>query len=131
MLSNDLTRDFLLAGVNKKLLDALKGEDFTLESLDLFMPAFRSLVDNCVSAELLRSLSLFITYSFHDEENLKLKKKKSMRFDTKTESSRQMDRVLPKSKVGLEVLRMYTQYLSPSDDLSSIKRFSRAVTNKV
>jgi hypothetical protein len=112
-------------------LDALKGEDFTQESLDLFMPAFRALFDSCASAELLRSLSLFITYALHDEETSKLRKKKSMRFDAKLESRKQGEKHLPKSRLGVEILRMYADYLSIPDDLSNIKKFARAVTNKV
>jgi hypothetical protein len=123
-------------GVNKKLLDALKGEDFTEEALRLFIPAFRSLFESCISAELLRSLALFITYALHEGKSPKLNKKKSLRFDSRARQSpissdRAAKRGLPKSKIGLELLRMYCDYVCSPDDVVTIKRFARAVTNKV
>ncbi|KAH8701772.1 Beige/BEACH domain protein [Talaromyces proteolyticus] len=121
--------------VNKRLLDALKGEDFTEETLGLFIPAFRSLFESCVSAELLRSLSLFITFALHEEKVPKLNKRKSLRFDSRVrQSSNSSDRsskkIMSKSKIGLELLRMYTNYLCVPGDYITIKKFARAVTNK-
>ncbi|KAL1984031.1 hypothetical protein VTN96DRAFT_9628 [Rasamsonia emersonii] len=121
--------------VNKKLLDALKGEEFTDEALSLFIPAFRSLFESCVSAELLRSLALFITYALHDDKAPKLNKKKSLRFDHRARQSpissdRTAKKGLPKSKIGLELLRMYCDYVCAPGDVMAIKKFARAVTNK-
>lgn len=119
---------------NKKLLDALKGEESTEESLGLFVPAFQSLLASCLSADLLRSLALFITYAIHDAKPPRLKKKKSIRFDARARrlpaSTEWTQSCLNKAKVGVEILRMYCTFLSASDEVSTIKKFARAVTNK-
>lgn len=124
-----------LSGANKKLLDALKGEESTEESLGLFVPAFQSLLASCLSADLLRSLALFITYAIHDAKPPRLKKKKSIRFDARARrlpaSTEWTQSCLNKAKVGVEILRMYCTFLSAPDEVSTIKKFARAVTNKV
>ncbi|KAJ9259019.1 hypothetical protein DTO207G8_1179 [Paecilomyces variotii] len=121
--------------VNKKLLDALKGERFTNESLALFVPAFRSLLDSCLSAELLRSLSLFITYSIQESKSPSvLRKKKSFRLDPRlrhrSPSTGDAGKYLPSSKIGVEMLRMYCSLLCASGDVAIVKKFARTVTNK-
>jgi outer membrane lipoprotein SlyB len=55
----------LTTGIVKKLLFALKAESFSREILPDFLRAFRALVKANMSADVLRSLSLFITYSLH------------------------------------------------------------------
>lgn len=125
-----------ILGVNKRFLDALKGEDFTEETLSLFIPAFRSLFESCISAELLRSLSLYITFALHEEKVPSLHKKKSMRFNSRARqlsstSDSSPKKVMPKKQIGLELLHMYTEYLCTPGDFINIKRFARAVTNKV
>lgn len=122
--------------MNKKLLDALKGERFTNESLSLFLPAFRSLLDSCLSAELLRLLALFITYSIHDSKSSSaLRKKKSFRLDPRlrrrSPSIGDAGKYLSSSKIGVEMLRMYCSLLCAPDDIAIVKRFARTVTNKV
>lgn len=122
--------------MNKRFLDALKGEDFTEETLSLFIPAFRSLFESCISAELLRSLSLYITFALHEEKVPSLHKKKSMRFSSRARqlsstSDSSPKKVMPKKQIGLELLRMYTEYLCTPGDFINVKRFARAVTNKV
>lgn len=114
----------------------MKGEEFTEETLNLFIPAFRSLFESCVSAELLRSLSLFITFALHEEKVPKLSKKKSIRFDSRARQSsnpsdQSAQKSMPKSNIGLELLRMYADYLCVAGDYITLKKFARAVTNKV
>lgn len=123
-------------GVNKKLLDALKGEEFSEQSLSFFTPAFRSLFESCPSAELLRSLALFVTFAFHENKAPKLNKKKSIRFDTRARQSpissdRAVPNALSRPRIGLELLRMYSDYLCVPGDFLTIKKFAKAVTNKV
>jgi beige protein homolog 1 len=113
----------------------LKGDEPTEESLSLFIPAFRSLLDSCASADLLRSLALFITYALHDTRPHKLQKKRSIRFDARMlRFPNPIDRTqtsLTKPKVGIEILRMYSAFLCSPDDVAAIRKFARAVTNKV
>jgi hypothetical protein len=125
-------------GVVKKLLDALKGEYFTAESLKLFMTAFRSLLVCCMSAELLRSLALFITYAIHKPKlPSSLQKKKSLRFDNRSRRATQPQPIetagtyLSKPQIGIEVLKMYSGLLCTNDDVTTVRKFARTVTNKV
>lgn len=118
------------------MLDALRGEEFSEEAINLFIPAFRSLLESCASAELLRSLALFITYALHDHQDPKLKRKMSLRLrplprQSSFLSEQSTQRGLPKPKVGLAMLRMYADYLCTPHEYTNIKRFARAVTNKV
>ncbi|KAG2414470.1 hypothetical protein HFD88_003661 [Aspergillus terreus] len=119
--------------VNKKLLEALKVEDFTSEALQLFITAFKSLMESCMSADLLRSLALFITYSIHKpKEPSRLQKKKSLRFNTNTlnQQSSAGKKFVPGVTMATEMLRMYCSLLCNPHDLGPIKKFAKAVTNK-
>ncbi|PGH19683.1 hypothetical protein AJ80_03838 [Polytolypa hystricis UAMH7299] len=123
--------------VVKRLLDALKGETFTAESLKLFLPAFRALVVTCMSAEMLRSVALFITYSIHSGKlSATLQKKKSMRFDIRTRratSSSYPDQgrtYLTKPQVGVEILRAYVDIICSGGTSANIQKFARTVTSK-
>lgn len=120
--------------VNKRLLEALKGDEFTSESLTLLVSAFRSLLESCLSADLFRSLALFITYAIHKtREPSRLQKKKSLRF---TDGSPQIARsaeqgdYVSSTKIAVEMLRMYSSVLCDSHDLIPLKKFARSVTNK-
>ncbi|KAL2861246.1 Beige/BEACH domain protein [Aspergillus lucknowensis] len=120
--------------VNKKLLEALKEGGFTSETLPLFTSAFSSLMANCLSADLLRSLALFITYSLHKpKESSGLQKKKSIRFNK--ELGRGVATPgnaanMSANTVAVEMLRTYCSLLCDTHDLGPIKKFSRTVTNK-
>ncbi|PYH98662.1 beige/beach domain protein [Aspergillus ellipticus CBS 707.79] len=120
--------------VNKKLLEALKAEEFTLEALRLFTAAFGSLMESCLSADLLRSLALFITYALHKpRESSRLQKKKSMRFNTgvrQRATSETKAKYVSGTAIATEMLRMYCSLLCNAHDLGPIKKFARAVTNK-
>lgn len=121
--------------VNKKLLESLKGDGFTQDALPLFVSAFRSLLDSSLSADLLRSLALFITYAIHKPKpSAKLQKKRSLRFASRPDQS-----VLPfaipvkyvsSPRLAVEILRMYCSLLCNPDDPMPLKKFARAVTNK-
>lgn len=57
----------LYTGVVKRLTDALKGESFTPETFKLFLTAFKALLQINFNGENARSLSLFVTFSLHDD----------------------------------------------------------------
>lgn len=122
-------------GVVKKFIESLKGESFTHESLKLFMPVFEKLIVCCMSAELLRSLSLFITYTVHKDKTPKLHRKKSARFDrrrsTLSKPAESPGNYISKSQIGTEVLKMFCGLLCPASGTSIIKKFAKTVTNKV
>lgn len=116
-------------------MEALKGEDFTQDGLRLFTKAFRSLMESCLSADLLRSLALFITYALHKPKApTKLQKKKSIRLNSSPQlstSSSGKREYVSSSAMAVEMLRMYSSVLCNVHDLLSLTKFARAVTNKV
>ncbi|KAL4866799.1 hypothetical protein BDV12DRAFT_129529 [Aspergillus spectabilis] len=120
--------------VNKKLLEALKGGSFTPEMLQLFTSAFSSLMESCLSADLLRSLALFITYSLHKPKELSgLQKKKSIRFRANSgQPTVPADKGASMSTitVAIEMLRMFCSLLCDTHDLAPVKKFAKTVTNK-
>ncbi|KAK6831972.1 hypothetical protein RU639_002670 [Aspergillus parasiticus] len=119
--------------VNKKLLEALKGEEFTMEGLRLFTSAFGSLMEGCLSADLLRFLALFITYGIHKpKEPSRLQKKKSLRFNpaARLPTPNPDKKYVSSTTIAIEMLRMYCSLLCNAHDLGPIKRFAKAVTNK-
>ncbi|KAG5924727.1 hypothetical protein E4U42_004555 [Claviceps africana] len=61
----------------KRLLDAMKGEAVSEDVVTHFMLAFEVLVRSNLSPEVMRSLSLFITYAFHTPASLKQRTSRS------------------------------------------------------
>ncbi|OAX79358.1 hypothetical protein ACJ72_06324, partial [Emergomyces africanus] len=123
--------------VVKKLLDATKAESFTAESIKLFIPAFSSLVKSCLSAEILRSLALFITYSIHSVRRpAGLHKNKTVRVDARAKRPGFSHLLHPdktylsKEQVGVEVLKAYTNIVCKENGIANIAKFARTVTNK-
>ncbi|RFU32414.1 hypothetical protein B7463_g3946, partial [Scytalidium lignicola] len=131
----------------KRFLDALKAEAFSEEVMPSFIEALTNLVKCNMTAEVLRSLALFITYAFHQPtgSNSRTPKlqygtlpsrsnttsPKSTRpalnnlFDGKDEIS-----TLTKRQLGNRILKMYTGLLCEKGNTSNIKKFARTVTNK-
>lgn len=92
-------------------------------------------MESSLSADLLRSLSLFITYALHKpKESSKLQKKKSMRFNAGMRQRATSDskaKYVSSTVIATEMLRMYCSLLCNAHDLGPIKKFAKAVTNKV
>ena len=93
-------------------------------------------MESYFSAELHRSLALFITYSLHKPvAPPKLQKKRSLRFNTgfqKSPASPNLSEAsLSSTTLAIEMLRMYSSFLCNAHDQLPLKRFARAVTNKV
>ncbi|KAK2875577.1 hypothetical protein FQN49_001601 [Arthroderma sp. PD_2] len=123
--------------VIKRLIEALKAETFTAATLKLFASAFKSLVGACMTAEVLRSVSLFITFSIHTVKQpvSRLNKNKNVRLDLRFRHPGLLhpDHVssyLSKEQIGVEVLRVFTDVFCNSEDTVSIQKFARTVTNK-
>lgn len=121
----------------KKLLDALKAELVLPETMPLFMNAFRSLLPGAMSAEMLRSIALFITFSVHKGKLLnEVSHRRTNRLETRPRRSTQSGSPEPPSdglsrfQIGVEVLRLYSDFLCTKNDISMIKKFARTVTNK-
>ncbi|KAM5487377.1 Beige protein-like 1 [Microsporum audouinii] len=123
--------------VIKRLIEALKAEAFTTATLKLYVSAFKSLVSACMTAEVLRSVSLFITFSIHSVKQpmSKPNKNKNTRLDLRFRRPGHLQPDLAsiyvsKEQIGVEILRVFTEVFCNSEDTISIQKFARTVTNK-
>ncbi|KFA60535.1 hypothetical protein S40285_07586 [Stachybotrys chlorohalonatus IBT 40285] len=129
----------------KKLLEAMKGESVSENVLQFFMDSFKALVVSNLSQEVMRSMSLFITYAFHTPPSSTARTPRPASvisrsstpapirrpaFDMANGNSGTNARTAIKKQVGVEVLRMYTDILCARGELAHIKKFARTVTNK-
>jgi beige protein homolog 1 len=135
----------------KKLLDALKGETFHEAVFPDFLKAFKSLVNGSMSAEVLRSLALYITYAMNktipsSARSLKTKKsttslQRKATISAARATSSPSDRLgiqrnraaadVPRAELGVKVLEMYTDILCDPKSTSVLRKFAKTVTNKV
>lgn len=135
-------------GIVRRFLDALKAETFSREVFPAFMEAFTSLVKCNMTAEVFRSLSLFITYAYHKPTSSASRTPRvqsgtmpsrsgtlssgprrptiNVLFDGKDVTSQ----ALTKRELGDRVLEMYADILCEKSS-SNIRKFARTVTNKV
>lgn len=129
-------------GIVKKLLLALKAEIFSAEILPDFMRAFKALVKTNMSADVLRSLSLFITYSLHKNNPSRPLRIKKSNVQLKRQAAAENTSLLlvggvkkdelSRQQIGITVLNMYAELLCDDDpSMVNIKKFARTVTNKV
>jgi hypothetical protein len=111
------------------------------------MLAFEILVKSNLSQEVMRSLSLFITYAFHTppSSNPRTPKalvtlsrpstpgttKKSVAEPTRVLTPVATTRLLSRRQLGTRVLGMYSRILCEKGNMNHIKKFARTVTNKV
>jgi len=142
------------SGIVKKLLYALKAEVFSREILPDFLAAFKVLVKTNMSADVLRSLSLFITYSLHKHNPSRpLRSKKSNVQLRRQGTGPPSGGTGPKSgyltpvglvgelvddggftrqQIGVMVLEMYHDLLcEDGNGTANLKKFAKTVTNKV
>jgi hypothetical protein len=138
----------IVTGIVKRFLDALKAETFPREVFPSFIDALTTLVKSNMTAEVFRSLSLFITYAYHKpatsaSRTPKGKTGTSSRtpsisygprrptigtlFDGKDAASTS----LTKRELGNKILEMYAELLCEKGSNSNIRKFARTVTNKV
>jgi beige protein homolog 1 len=133
----------------RRFLDALKAETFSREVFPAFMEAFTSLVKCNMTAEVLRSLSLFVTYAYHKPASSASRTPKGQygtmpsRSGTVSNGHKRptlatfldgKDAVptsLSKRELGTKILEMYADLLCENSSSSNLKKFARTVTNKV
>ena len=137
-------------GIVKRFLDALKAETFPRDVFPSFMEALTTLVKCNMTAEVFRSLALFVTYAYHQPSSNTSRTPKTQYgtmparsgtissneprrptlttlFDGKEGSST----TLTKRQMGTKVLEMYTDLLCEKGSTANIRKFARTVTNKV
>ncbi|KAK5656205.1 hypothetical protein OQA88_4966 [Cercophora sp. LCS_1] len=140
------SRRLLRMRIIKRLLDALKAETISEEILPHFMASFGSLVKCNYSAEVHRSLALFITYAFHTPSGNLARTPKpgssTSRSGTPgpsllkrptieiTPASANGPRLLTKKQLGIKLLEMYTGLLCEKNNVVDIRKFAKTVTNK-
>ena len=144
-------RKLILTGVVKNWIDALNYQYFNQTTFSYFLSTFRTLVMKNFTAEIMRSLALYITYAVYEPERLLLEASKrrgtSSRATTPTRrktvsvstpgdaspncmsdgNSIRLDRI----QVAMGVFEAYTEMLCQKNDKAIIDRFARTVTNKV
>ena len=136
------------SGITKKWLDALKDGAFTEQIFGYFLEAFKSMLTKSLSADLMRSLALYITYAIHKPKqkpstplrgkSVKLNtgipvRRKTIGSPSPRPAAQQSDvhPQLTQLQVALRILELYTNLLCQKDDLGNIHKFARTVTNKV
>ena len=143
---------WLWAGIVRKFLDALKGESLHPDLLPEFVQAFKSLLRFNLSAEVFRSLSLFVTYCLHKTGRLTSRSRSpgdrnsqagpqvphspapgSSRLSISSPTPLHNDGhdELSGVELAIMILRIYTDLLCAGSDTGNIKKFARTVTNKV
>ncbi|KAK3694287.1 hypothetical protein B0T22DRAFT_369668 [Podospora appendiculata] len=142
------SRRLLRMRIIKRLLDALKAETISEETLPHFMASFESLVKCNLNAEVHRSLALFITYAFHKPSNSVSRTPKTASATSRSgtpgpgvlrrptiESSQSLattnSKLLTKKQLGVKILEMFTRLLCEKTELDDIRKFAKTVTNKV
>lgn len=115
------------------------------ETIPHFMEAFETLVKSSLSQEVMRALSLFVTYAFHSPPSSLARTPKPSSASSRPATLRRMQsdhgssasstptisRNLPKKKLGIRILVMYSDILCEKGNMNHIKKFARTVTNKV
>ncbi|KAJ3939453.1 beige protein-like 1 [Colletotrichum fioriniae] len=139
-----LTSD--MKGIVKRLLDAMKAESISEEVQPHFMAALEQLVKCNYTAEVHRSLALFITYAFHSPTASLIRSPRPVStttrtpttgyarratFDSNSSSNTSPSRFLTKKQLGAKILGMYSNLLCEKGNLANIRKFARTVTNKV
>lgn len=129
----------------KKFLDALKAENFSRDTFSSFLEALTSLVKCNLSAEVFRSLALYITYALHRPSGCSIRNPKntsrtssasyngSIRpaINTHVHGKDSQTQSLSRRQCGIRVLEMYSNILCEKGNTSIIRKFAKTVTNKV
>ena len=124
--------------VLRRLLEALKSEPVSKLAMQAYIETFRVLLPQAISAELLRSIALFITYAVN-KRHQGLPSRRGTRRTTRprtasnpspSRTSDEPGNYLTHFEIGMEVLRLYSELLCQKGDDSLIKRFAKTVTNK-
>ncbi|WYZ39345.1 hypothetical protein EsH8_III_001259 [Colletotrichum jinshuiense] len=139
------SRRLMRMRIVKRLLDAMKAELISEEVLPHFMNALEHLVKCNYTAEVHRSLALFITYAYHSPAASLVRSPRPISavarspvsgfarratFDTNSTSNTSSSRFLTKKQLGAKILGMYSTLLCEKGNLANIRKFARTVTNK-
>ena len=135
----------------KKWLEALRYQQFNPTTFGYFLETFRTLASRNLTAETMRSLSLYVTYAIYGLEHqlVDAAKMKGLTLGIQTPSRRRTITAsspgdatptdmgdggltkLSRIQVASGVLEVYTNMLCQERDKILIDRFARTITNKV
>ncbi|KAL7793709.1 beach domain-containing protein [Trichoderma ceciliae] len=140
------SRRLIRMRIVKRLLDAMKGEAISEEVVPQFMGAFEALVRSNLSQEVMRSLSLFITYAFHLPASVGSRTprlylntlgsstpgplKRGAVDGSESSGLANGGRTVSKKQLGTRVLSLYSRILCERGNFNNIKKFAKTVTNK-
>ncbi|KAF6829390.1 beige beach domain-containing protein [Colletotrichum musicola] len=140
------SRRLMRMRIVKRLLDAMKAESISEDVLPHFMTALEHLVKCNYTAEVHRSLALFITYAYHSPTASLVRTPRPISaitrsptpgfarratFDSNSSSNTSASRFLTKKQLGAKILGMYSDLLCEKGNRANISKFARTVTNKV
>ncbi|KAL6822800.1 beach domain-containing protein [Trichoderma sp. SZMC 28015] len=140
------SRRLIRMRIVKRLLDAMKGEAISEEVVPQFMGAFEALVRSNLSQEVMRSLSLFITYAFHLPASVGSRTPRLFLNTSRSSTPGPFRRgavdggdgnglsygarTVSKKQLGTKVLSLYSRILCEKGNFNNIKKFAKTVTNK-
>ncbi|UKZ81439.1 hypothetical protein TrVFT333_009211 [Trichoderma virens FT-333] len=140
------SRRLIRMRIVKRLLDAMKGEAISEEVVPQFMGAFEALVRSNLSQEVMRSLSLFITYAFHLPTSVGSRTPRLFLNTSRSSTPGPFKRgaadggdgnglsygtrSVSKKQLGTKVLSLYSRILCEKGNTNNIKKFAKTVTNK-
>jgi hypothetical protein len=139
--------------VLKKLIEALKSEDFTEDSAALMMPTLRAMLESNNAHTLYRDFAMFITYGLHDERAMPVSQPHRMsqivsirqRIGTWTRGARSPRSSAPGDPVSIPVpskpnmtrfelavlcLQLVVEIVSDERSTNTMRRFNKAVPNR-
>ncbi|SZF04114.1 unnamed protein product [Blumeria hordei] len=117
--------------VVKRFLDALKAEKFSQDVFPFFMESLKSLVMCNMTAEVFRSLALFVTYAYHKPTNQHTRNgSRRPSIGTLSDTKELKSTFLTRRQCGTKILEMYSSLLCQEDNITAIRKFARTVTNK-
>ena len=136
-------------GIAKKFLEAMKADKLTRESLNERLKAFEVVLDCGRSADILRSIALFITYVLKDTRSLSARSGRSSSVSSREQSrsgtplsdignlphnkatrNNDVPAQISAKEVGVGLLGVLSSILCDPSSIHDISRFAKTVTNK-
>lgn len=133
----------------KKFLEAMKADKITRESLNERLKAFETVLDCGRSADILRSIALFITYVLKDPRSHSARSGRSSSVNSREQSrsgtslsdignlpqkkatkDNDLTASISSKEVGVGLLELLSKILCEPSSSHDISRFAKTVTNK-
>lgn len=135
--------------VVRRLIEALKSEDFSADAVPALMDALRALIDNNVAGTMYRDLAMFVAYGLQDERAMNLRPMRNMasivnlrhRTSARAKSIRGSRPTTPggsltpqncmsRSELAVQVLELLHNVLCDDRGTHPVRRFNKSVPNR-